>query len=90
MYTVQYECTLYSMSVHCSVAHIPRVHVLVPAAVPGQAVGHEDEAAVLLRVGAGARALPPGPGLRMRRPIRALASFHPGHKDEYFAVKCEM
>ena len=59
-------------------AHIPRVHVLVPAAVPGQAVGHEDEAAVLLRVGAGARALPPGPGLRMRRvPVRIGAVLCP-------------
>ena len=58
--------------------HSPSVHVLVPTAVPGEAVGHQHEVAVLVRVGAGARGLPPHLWPRLLPSLLGLAGLHPG------------
>ena len=54
------------------------MHVLVPAAVPGEAVRHQHEVVVLVRVWAGARGLPSDRRSRLLLRLLRLTGLHPG------------
>ena len=68
------------MLLHVTACYSPSVHVLVPATVPREAVGHQHEVAILVSVGTGAGALSPHlwPRFLLLLSLLGLTGLHPG------------